>query len=486
MSVFGQVWFWSLLAFLIGALLTWVLLFRPERQRNKELERRAKSGPTRQQAAPRDDRGTGYPPPPPPPSAWPGEPEQVAPEVPEPPRERTRWMESDSFAGLSTQTSGSVEQRPSTEDYSSEQDYRSEQDYGTEQGYAGEQGYATEQQYPAEQGYATEQELPAQREYTEEYRREEYPSGGGYTDAPARTEEQYPAEEQFPAEEPATGRSLFEPDAEAAAEEQRDERGPLEVALDPSDSASLADRFAGGHTGELEAFREFEPESTDYEPDTQTAEAGMAQEAEQAAGGLFESAAPVQHTDSLFTEQPTEAEPEHRFAEQEFAEERPTRSTEYTEDLSEPRTEAADAPDAAETTSLLPKRQRGASNRIRGGFEPPRPIQPSVRPVARRTPQDSSVSSGSLFEPSTGDAGAQPPPARTTDAGASVPSGPFGPGSAMPLPGGGRPSNEFAVKASVTALRYCTEDSPQFPRMVAEVWFASVADAERVGFRPLT
>jgi hypothetical protein len=56
----------------------------------------------------------------------------------------------------------------------------------------------------------------------------------------------------------------------------------------------------------------------------------------------------------------------------------------------------------------------------------------------------------------------------------------------MPRPGGGRPSAEFTVKASVTALRFCTEDSSQFARMVAEVWFRSSADAERVGFRVLT
>jgi hypothetical protein len=56
----------------------------------------------------------------------------------------------------------------------------------------------------------------------------------------------------------------------------------------------------------------------------------------------------------------------------------------------------------------------------------------------------------------------------------------------MPRPGGGRPSDDFGVKASVTALRYCTDESPQFPRMVAEVWFRTPEDAERVGFRPLT
>lgn len=66
-----------------------------------------------------------------------------------------------------------------------------------------------------------------------------------------------------------------------------------------------------------------------------------------------------------------------------------------------------------------------------------------------------------------------------------VPPGPFGPGSAMPLPGGGSPSPDFQIKASVTALRYCGPESPQFGRTVAEVWFRTPDDAERVGFRPI-
>jgi hypothetical protein len=96
----------------------------------------------------------------------------------------------------------------------------------------------------------------------------------------------------------------------------------------------------------------------------------------------------------------------------------------------------------------------------------------------------------SLFEPvipAEGDQDAVPPPPhrlRTAESRPSAP-GPFGPGSAMPLPGGASPSPEFTIKASVTALRYCTPESPQFGRTVAEVWFRSAADAERVGFRPV-
>ncbi|WP_245865703.1 hypothetical protein [Prauserella marina] len=151
---------------------------------------------------------------------------------------------------------------------------------------------------------------------------------------------------------------------------------------------------------------------------------------------------------------------------------------------------AAPEPESpVEQTQVLPKRQPRSSPP--GGFDPPKPIQPSMRPVARREPdQEGPTHSGSLFEPTvapTGTGGPTAPPARDVDSSEGrLPPGPFGPGSAMPKPGGGRPSDDFAVKASVTALRYCTEESAQFPRMVAEVWFRTPSDAERVGFRPLS
>ncbi|WIY03886.1 hypothetical protein QRX60_08550 [Amycolatopsis mongoliensis] len=142
----------------------------------------------------------------------------------------------------------------------------------------------------------------------------------------------------------------------------------------------------------------------------------------------------------------------------------------------------------AEATQVLPKRQPREA--LRGGFDTPQPIQPSMRTVERRETDLSGAHSGSLFEPSVQPNQAalsapEPPPARQV-AGDAVPPGPFGPGSAMPRPGGGRPGDGFEVKASVTALRYCTEDSAQFPKMVAEVWFRTAEDAERVGFRPLS
>src|SRR5215217_623831 len=39
MSIFGQVWLWSLAAFVLGVLITWLVLVRPIQTRNRELER---------------------------------------------------------------------------------------------------------------------------------------------------------------------------------------------------------------------------------------------------------------------------------------------------------------------------------------------------------------------------------------------------------------------------------------------------------------
>ncbi|MEV4317681.1 hypothetical protein [Actinocrispum sp. NPDC049592] len=117
------------------------------------------------------------------------------------------------------------------------------------------------------------------------------------------------------------------------------------------------------------------------------------------------------------------------------------------------------------------------SPELEGGFStPPQPLPAQVTP-------ESEMSRG-LFESvvPVSERGA----AEDSEDGEFVPPGPFGPGSAMPLPGGGSPAPEFNVKASVTALRYCTQDNPQFDRIVAEVWFRTPSDAERVGFRVLS
>jgi hypothetical protein len=145
---------------------------------------------------------------------------------------------------------------------------------------------------------------------------------------------------------------------------------------------------------------------------------------------------------------------------------------------------------SAGTTQTLPQRepQRPFTSAL---FGAPRPIRPSMRTVVRCIPAVSELSGSALFKPlaELDEAAASMPKSPHTPpqaAGRADLPGPFGVGSAMPRPGGGRPSGEFTVKASVTALRYCIEGSERFPKMVAEVWFRTAADARRVGFLPLS
>lgn len=53
------------------------------------------------------------------------------------------------------------------------------------------------------------------------------------------------------------------------------------------------------------------------------------------------------------------------------------------------------------------------------------------------------------------------------------------PGSALPLPDGGAPSDEFTVKG--IADRFHTTESPHYPRVRAQLWFRNPTDAERAG-----
>jgi hypothetical protein len=139
------------------------------------------------------------------------------------------------------------------------------------------------------------------------------------------------------------------------------------------------------------------------------------------------------------------------------------------------------------TPNALPKRVPGKPrHQVPFGVMPgsTQESEPEPAPAVDEAPEPAR----SLFEPiiPAEDEGAvTPPPPHRLRQGGGGGRGPFGPGSAMPLPGGASPSPEFTIKASVAALRYCTPESPQFGRTVAEVWFRTAADAERVGFRPV-
>lgn len=63
-----------------------------------------------------------------------------------------------------------------------------------------------------------------------------------------------------------------------------------------------------------------------------------------------------------------------------------------------------------------------------------------------------------------------------------VPDGPYGPGSAAPLPDGSAPSPEFTIKANATSKLFHPPSSPYFRRTKPAAWFRTAEDAERAGF----
>ncbi|WP_410605984.1 hypothetical protein [Amycolatopsis sp. lyj-90] len=434
MSIFGQVWLWSLLAFVVGALLTWLVLVLPARKRIRELE---------------GSLATVH-------------------------AETSRLPAGVSLgAGAAAAAGGTAYFTKPTDDELDEE-------------FA-----AAEEPKPAYPETLTEHE-PAQvwTEPVQEQAPE--PVQDVVEEHPAETqtfepEDEYEAEyrtapdvEPEPDPEPAAERTQFIPAAQLEPEPEPEPENPYAAAateyLQPASKLDVEPEpepepepqpilpGEGPYRSRLEI--QLDPEGVETQPEPVSLFSP--------ASRVDTEQAPIE-TNWFEREEELQDPPAYAFGSDEEARAGLLDS--------EPET-------PAEATQVLPKRTpRGM---VRGGFEPPQPIQPSMRAIERREPDLSGGQSGSLFEPAVqpGDAmpAPEPPPAREAAApvAESVPPGPFGPGSAMPRPGGGRPADDFAVKASVTALRYCTEDSPQFPKMVAEVWFRTATDAERVGFRPLS
>lgn len=73
-------------------------------------------------------------------------------------------------------------------------------------------------------------------------------------------------------------------------------------------------------------------------------------------------------------------------------------------------------------------------------------------------------------------------PVRAPAGSAGWQTGPFGPGSALPLPDGSAPSPQFRIKARTSSMVFHTESSPFYDRLEPQVWFSSQEDAQRAGF----
>jgi hypothetical protein len=433
MSIFGQVWLWSLAAFFVGVLLTWLVLVLPLRKSVRKLESALAQAHADAARTPANAAGL----------ATPGTEVFARPERP---------YEENSYDERSYEDR-SYEERPQETSYpgtlvAAPPMSRDDVHEDIDADFA-ELDSRVPSRTPPEPDHQPAPEDRYEATTTQYLAPVAEPETDGDDPYRAAASEYLSPEEAERAAEP------FEPEAAPALSQ-------LEQQLEPSTGGSLFRPPGEPPTPEPDWFdHEPQPDRSAFEePVERTRYIG-------------------EHPGSVRREEPAEEEaPQYAFAGDEAA---------AGGDLDVP----PETP--AEATQVLPKRQPRVAG-IRGGFDAPEPIQPSMRTVERRDPDLSGAHSGSLFEPSVQPNQAavstttEPPPAPPAreSAGDSVPPGPFGPGSAMPRPGGAAPSDAFEVKASVTALRYCTEESAQFPKMVAEVWFRTAEDAERVGFRPLT
>ena len=106
-------------------------------------------------------------------------------------------------------------------------------------------------------------------------------------------------------------------------------------------------------------------------------------------------------------------------------------------------------------------------------FDPTGGQGTTPRPIRVRTGMDPMPSNGAAHSLATD--------TEFAPTGETAP-GPFGPGSALPLPDGTAPSSEFRVKARTSSMVFHTESSPFYERLEPQVWFRDPKDAQRAGF----
>jgi hypothetical protein len=114
--------------------------------------------------------------------------------------------------------------------------------------------------------------------------------------------------------------------------------------------------------------------------------------------------------------------------------------------------------------------------------QPTQQLQPQQLQPQSTGPRPIRVRTG-VAQPNRPQVGVEPTrPVRAPSGSAGWQSGPFGPGSALPLPDGSAPSPQFRIKARTSSMVFHTESSPFYDRLEPQVWFASQDDAQRAGF----
>ncbi|MFD2397482.1 hypothetical protein ACFSVJ_12940 [Prauserella oleivorans] len=299
MSIFGQVWVFSAIAFVLGALLAWLFLVRPAQRRIRELERRL--------------------------AASESEPAPVAEPEPRAPS-----------AKPSADEPADEDVAPMTRRFVP----------------AGQQPDDTE----------TTQHITRPTEWMERDSLEEYRARRGEPERPVEEDDLHPAEQPWDAEQDRPDvASVLSPDDSMRSGPRAD--GPFQ----PTEPRQLPDPAP-------------EPEQPEPKRSGSLFEPGAYEPQETAPPERPATPPPAE------TPEPDDAPPAYAFGE----------------------AGATPDDDAVNQTQVLPKRQ---PRKPAGGFDPPKPIQPSMRPVTRREPDTTGVQSGSLFEPTVAP-GAGPAPAR--------------------------------------------------------------------------
>ncbi|ALG13967.1 hypothetical protein [Kibdelosporangium phytohabitans] len=458
MQIFGQVWLWSLGSFLLGVLFTWLLLVNPARKRVTELEEAA----TRQPLEPREPRE--------PREAAPRLPTRVGAPVGQPGVNETDRFLDDLFDAPKPPVAqppllpppppppGSSSPAPTLfQPLAAPPEVQGE---SRPQSFSSRLDPTAPPEPPIPDESDTELSDTPFRQFTESSTVFVPPAG---VLIPEKPESAGQGEDWFAKEE--------DPDPHLITDVDDDERVDESGTIFTQHTTPIPDEMIRSLDNEAPSEAQAEP-VRDYEPQHSAAEPVYEPPAEPAhhyeapqspAEPVHHHAAPESPAEVThhFEAPPSPAEPVHHYE----AAESPAEPVQHYE-------ANVPAPEAVHH------------------YEPELP-QPELELTQRFEPAPAAAAAApegngrSLFEPVVPVA-EQDAAADSSGAGEFVPPGPFGPGSAMPLPGGGAPAPEFGVKASVTALRYCTQDNPQFDRIVAEVWFRTPSDAERVGFRVLS
>ena len=109
----------------------------------------------------------------------------------------------------------------------------------------------------------------------------------------------------------------------------------------------------------------------------------------------------------------------------------------------------------------------------------PAPVEPAAAEPATAGATSASAAAGAGAIGLVGAAGVA-----GGSAGPSATEQPYGPESARPLADGEPPSPEYTVKGNAESMLYHTTESPYYVRTRAEAWFTSAEAAEAAGFAP--